>query len=478
MGSTLTIINILFYITLCILIFTLVVIVFYTIMLFFSFVHFKKDYRLDEKKEHRNYHRQIYSKAVSIIVPAYNEEINVIQSIRSFFCLKYPRFEIIVVNDGSTDHTLPLLIEHFKMVKINKINRKHIQTKEIIAVYKSTLLPNLILIDKINGGKSDALNAGINYSKYSYLCSVDADSILESDSLLMVMKPIIDSNEEIIASGGSVRIANGCHIQMGHVLNVGLSKKKIVVMQVIEYLRAFLMGRVGLSRSNLVLVNSGAFSVFSTSAVIEAGGYSTNTVGEDMELVVRLHRMIYEKKLNKRINFVPKPVCWTEAPETIKDLRMQRRRWHQGLLESLWEHKNLTLNPKYGKVGMIAFPYFWIIELIGPVIELMGYVITVILFFRGDIYFELAILILVLLVLYGSLFSLIAVLFELWSVKKYKKQSDIAILFLYSLTETFWYRPLTTIWRCEGIFRWLIGKKNWDKLDRKGMDKAGELFNK
>ncbi len=187
------------------------------------------------------------------------------------------------------------------------------------------------------------------------------------------MKPILESNGEVIASGGSIRIANGCKIQNGDILQVGLSEKPLVIMQTIEYLRAFLMGRIGLSRHNLLLIVSGAFGVFSKSWVLEAGGYKKDTVGEDMELVVRLHRLIKEKKLKKKIVYIPDPVCWTEVPEEMTYLRRQRRRWHQGLFESLWAHKPMLANPKYGTLGFIALPYFWLVEFLGPIVECTGY---------------------------------------------------------------------------------------------------------
>jgi cellulose synthase/poly-beta-1,6-N-acetylglucosamine synthase-like glycosyltransferase len=451
--------------------FMMIVISFYSIILTISLFQLRKGYLLDREQVYEDYMNDFYMKPVSIIVPAFNEEAGIVQSVRSLLSINYPLFEIIVVNDGSTDGTLHKIVDQYSMEKVNVVVRKQISTKPIKGIYQSTVLPNLFLVDKENGGKADALNVGLNFSHYPYFCSLDGDSVLEQDAFLKVMKPIIDSNEEVIASGGSIRIANGCQIENGHVLSVRLSDKPIVVMQIIEYLRAFLMGRIGLSRHNLLLIISGAFGVFSKNWVIKVGGYNTRTVGEDMELVVRLHKLLKEQKLQKKIVYVQDPVCWTEVPEDTKFLRNQRRRWHRGLFESLWMHRKMALNPKYGSIGMISFPYFWIVEFIGPIVELSGYLFMILCLFFGGIYIEFSILLFLLSCLYGSLFSMAAVLMEEWSVTKYTKVSDILKLFLYSMTETLWYRPLTVLWRCEGIFQVFRGEMGWGEMQRKGVSR-------
>ncbi|MDZ5473977.1 glycosyltransferase [Bacillus sp. 31A1R] len=452
-------------------IYMVIVIVFYSTILFISMLQLRKEYQLDRDQAYEEYMNDFYTKPVSIIVPAYNEEAGIIQSVRSLLSINYPTFEVVVVNDGSKDSTLQKMIETYDMVEIKKVVRKQVETKPIKGIYQSRLLPKLFLIDKENGGKADALNVGMNFSHYPYICSLDGDSVLERDAFLKVMKPIIDSNEEVIASGGSIRIANGCHIENGNIIKIGLARDPLVVMQIIEYLRAFLMGRIGLSRHNLLLIVSGAFGVFSKHWVVQAGGYKTDTVGEDMELVVRLHRVIKEKGVNKKIVYVPDPVCWTEVPEDIKFLRRQRRRWHRGLFESLWNHRGLTFNPKYGAIGMISFPYFWIVEFFGPIIELFGYLYIIFSLFFGGVYLEFAIIIFLLSCLYGSLFSMASVLLEEWSLRKYPRVIDVIKLFLYSITETLWYRPLTVLWRCEGIWQMIIGDKSWGEMQRKGVSK-------
>ncbi|MGJ7910183.1 glycosyltransferase family 2 protein [Neobacillus sp. LXY-1] len=450
-------------------VYMVIVIIFYSVILLISIFQLRKKYHLDRDQIYEDYLEDIYTKPVSILVPAYNEEAGIIQSVRSLLSINYPTFEVVVINDGSTDGTLEKMIEHYDMKEINRVVRKQLDAKPIKKIYQSTILTNLFLIDKENGGKADALNVGLNFSHYPYFCSLDGDSVLEQDAFLKVMKPIIDSNEEVIASGGSVRIANGCQIQNGYINKIGLSHNPIVIMQIIEYLRAFLMGRIGLSRHNLLLIISGAFGVFSKHWVMEAGGYKVDTVGEDMELVVRMHRLLKEKKLKKKIVYVPDPVCWTEVPEDIKFLRRQRRRWHRGLFESLWAHRKITFNPKYGSIGMLAFPYFWIVEFFGPIIELAGYIFMVLCLLFGGIYIEFAILLFLLSCIYGSIFSMSAVLLEEWSLTKYPKVSDLIKLFLYSLTETIWFRPMTVLWRCEGVWQIVTGETSWGEMKRKGV---------
>ncbi len=452
-----------------IIIYMALVICFYSIIFFISMLQLRKEYKLNRNQPYQEYMNDINVKPLSILVPAFNEEPGIVQSIRSLLSINYPRYEIIVINDGSTDKTLQKVIEHYEMIEIEKVVRKQIDTEPIKKIYQSTILPDLFLIDKANGGKADALNVGLNFSHYPYFCSLDGDSILERDAFLKVMKPIMDSNEDVVASGGSIRIANGCDIQSGHMVRIGLSNNPLVIMQIIEYLRAFLMGRIGLSKHNLLLIISGAFGVFSKNWVIQAGGYNPNTVGEDMELIVRVHRLLKERGEKKRIVYIPDPVCWTEVPEAMKYLRRQRRRWHRGLLESLWTHRKLTFNPKYGAIGLISFPYFWIIEFFGPVVELSGYIYIIVSLFTGGVYVEFAILIFLLSCIYGSLFSMTAVLLEEWSLRKYPKISQIITLFLYSLTETIWYRPLTVLWRVEGIWQMLTGDRSWGEMKRKGV---------
>ncbi|RSK35566.1 glycosyltransferase family 2 protein [Bhargavaea beijingensis] len=449
-----------------------VVILAYSGMFLFAFLDLKRQRRLDRRELDDQFIDAFFSKPVSILVPAYNEEAGVVGSIHSLLNLNYPQTELLVIDDGSTDQTAEVVIRQFDMVPAEKPAESRLDTKRVLDVYRSRIHPNLWLIKKENGGKGDALNVGINFARYPYFCTIDGDSILDGNSLLRVMKPIMTSGGKVVAAGGNVRIVNGMAVDHGVVSDIRLSGRPLVVMQVVEYLRAFLMGRIALSKLNMVLIISGAFSVFSKKFAFEAGGYNTETIGEDMEMVVKIQRLIKDKKMDARVEFVPDPVCWTEAPQSLAVLRRQRRRWHQGLLESLWRHRGMTLNPKYGTVGLLSFPYFWLVECIGPLIELGGYVYVIAAFFMGGIYYEYAVLLLLLFILYGTVFSIGSVLLESWSMNVFPKRRDILRMMALSLTEVVWYKPLTLFWRVEGLVRSMFRIRSWGDMERVGATKG------
>lgn len=292
---------------------------------------------------------------ISILAPAFNEEATAVESVRSLLKLNYGKYEVIVVNDGSKDNTMDRLIREFQLLPSRQIYQPTLQAQPVRDIYKSPRpeYRNLVVVDKENGGKADALNVGINVAQYSYVCAIDADSLLEDDALQKVMKPFLE-DEHVVASGGIVRIANGCEVVNGRVVKVALASTLLPIFQVVEYFRAFLSGRMAWQAVNGLLIISGAFGMFKKSAVIEAGGYNRDTVGEDMELVARIHRTKLEKKEPYRVVFVPDPVCWTEAPESMSILSRQRNRWHRGLLDTMLLHKKMLFNGNYGVVGQIG----------------------------------------------------------------------------------------------------------------------------
>jgi len=402
-------------------------------------------------------------------VPAYNESKTIAESVSSLLKLKYGKYEVIVVNDGSKDKTLEQLINHFNLKRIKKYYYPFISTKEIRGIYKSQnpAYFNLLVLDKENGGKSDALNAGINISQYDHICCIDADSILEDDSLLKAMKPFHEDST-IVAVGGIVRIVNGCKITSGRVVKVGLPAKVLPIFQIVEYLRAFLSGRMFWNIFQGSLIVSGAFGILKKQMVIEIGGYSTDTVGEDMELVTRIHRVMLERKESYKIVFVPEPVCWTEVPDTIKGLARQRNRWHRGLLETLLRHIKMLLNPKYKMVGMGAMPYFFFIEFLGPIVEGFGYIMIIITFLLGILDLNFALIFLFVSIIYGTMFSVGAVLLEELSFRRYPNVKDVALLLSFGVIENFIYRQLTVLWRIKGTIDYFIGKRHWEKVERKG----------
>jgi cellulose synthase/poly-beta-1,6-N-acetylglucosamine synthase-like glycosyltransferase len=355
---------------------------------------------------------------------------------------------------------------------VRKAMRGSIPCETIRGVYVSRSNPGLVVIDKDNGGKADALNAGVNAARFPYVCAVDADAILEEDALLRVAKPLLDEPDLVAATGGIVRIANGCTIEHGRVIEVGLPKSRLATLQTVEYFRAFLVGRVGWSKLQSLLIISGAFGLFRRSIVEAVGGYSTDTVGEDMELVVRLHRHLRERGEEYRIEFVPDPVCWTEAPEDMRTLSRQRRRWQRGLAETLWHHRKLTFNPRYGLLGMFGMPYFMIFELLGPVIEFLGYVALPIAVILGMLSFTYLIAFAVVAILLGVLLSVSALALEEFSFRRHRSGMDVTRMLTYSVLENFGYRQLVTFWRALAYVDLARGKKAWGAHKRKGIGYA------
>ncbi len=403
---------------------------------------------------------------ISLLVPAYNEEATITASIRSILQLEYPEYEVVVINDGSRDTTLEVLIAEFRMELFPEAYRQQLDCKPIRGIYRSRLFPNLRLIDKENGGKADALNAGINGARYPLFCAVDADSILQRDSLWRVVEPFLE-DPTVIASGGTVRIANGCRVEGGFLTEVGLPGKLLPAFQVVEYLRAFLFGRMGWTALNAVLVISGAFGVFRRDRVIEVGGYRSDCTGEDMELVVRLHRMNRLARRPYRICFVPDPICWTEAPETLKVLKSQRIRWQRGLSESLAMNRGLLFNRHGGAPGWLAMPFMLLFEWVSPLIEVGGYLFMLTGFAFGVVSGEVLALFFLVALSFGMLLSVSALLLEEISFRIYTKPRQLLALLGIVVLENFGYRQLMTYYRLIGLWRWAIGSKaSWGTMTR------------
>ncbi len=406
---------------------------------------------------------------VSILVPAYNEEATIAASIRSMLQLSYAEFEIVVVNDGSKDGTLEVLQREFALLPFPEAYRRRIPTAEVRGVYRSTRYPNVRVIDKVNGGKADSLNAGINVSRYPLVCGVDADSILQRDSLAKVTEPFL-RDPTVVAAGGTVRVANGCTVSGGFLTSVGLPKNIWALFQVVEYLRAFLFGRLGWSALNGMLIISGAFGVFRKDTVVEAGGYRVDTIGEDMELVVRMHRLLRAKREPYRIEFVPDPVCWTEAPEDFRTLKNQRIRWQRGLAESLNANWGLPFSRNGGVPGWVAFPFMLLFEWLGPLVEIGGYVFMVWAFFSGMISWEAFGAFLFVAIGLGILLSASGLLLEEMSFHIYPRGRQLLMLGLVVVLENFGYRQLNAVWRLTGLYRWAMQKESsWGAMRRKGI---------
>ncbi len=409
---------------------------------------------------------------ISIIAPAYNEAANIVENVRSMLSIHYNTLELIIVNDGSKDDSMQRLIKAYDLYKINIFINEQIPTKKVRGVYKSSnpVFHRLVIVDKENGGKSDALNVGINIARYGYFVCVDVDCVLEQDALLKMIKPFLEETKSrVIASGGVIRIANDCIIENGKLIQINLPKKFLPRIQTIEYIRAFLLGRMAWSRLNGLLLISGAFGAFDKEIVIKCGGYSTKTVGEDMELIVRMRRYMEEHKCRYKVNFIPDPLCWTEAPSDYKILGRQRNRWTRGTIETLWEHKKMFFNPGYGLLGMLSYPYWFFFEFLAPIIEFVGMIVFILLTFLGFVHWPTFLALLGCILLFGFLYSVFAILMEVLTYNQYKGRKDIFKLFGTAFLEPFLFHSFVVWSAIKGNIDYLRKKNNWGEMTRLGL---------
>jgi len=408
---------------------------------------------------------------ITLLAPAYNEEATCVEAVRSLLALNYPEFEIIVVNDGSRDGTVARLIEAFEMYPAPRMFTSDLPTAAIRETYVSRWHSNLWLVDKENGGKADALNAGLLFCRTPLFCAMDADSLLERDALTRIVRPFLE-DRRTVAAGGIVRVANGCTVESGVVTDVRLPRNLLAALQVLEYLRSFLAGRMGWNELGGTLIISGAFGIFRRSAVVNVGGFATDTVGEDMELVVRLHRHFLENRIPYRITFLPDPVAWTEAPESVRVLARQRDRWQRGLAETLTRHRTMLLNRRYGRVGGWAYPHFYFLEMWGPILEVVGYVLFALTLALGWAPIPYVVAFLLVAVVGGLALSLTAVGLEELTFRRYPRTSDLLRLFGLAILESFGYRQLNAFWRVRGMVGFLRKRQGWGEMTRKGFTPA------
>ncbi len=427
-----------------------------------------------KKSKHINYTdllSSFLSPSISLIAPAYNEGLTIVENIRSLVSLHYSDFEVVIVNDGSKDDTLEKAVTAYKMEPIDLTINEELATKKIRNIYKSTLpaFKNLILVDKENGGKADALNAGINIATSKYVACIDVDCILEQDSLLKLVKPFLDSKKRVIATGGVIRIVNSCTIKNGIITKVRVPQSWVARMQVLEYLRAFLLGRMAWGAIDGLLLISGAFGMFDKEIVKKAGGYKTTTVGEDMELVVRMSRYMVENNLPYKVKFIPDPLCWTEAPEDLKILGRQRNRWTRGTVETLWYHRKMFFNPRYGVIGLLSYPYWFFFEFLAPIIEFLGLIWMVIAAMMGIVNWPYFLILSLFVYSFVVMINMLAILAEEITYYQYKDFRDIIKLVLSALAEPFFYHPFLVYSAMMGHIDLIKGKKSWGEMTRKGL---------
>ena len=403
--------------------------------------------------------------SLSIIVPAYNEATTIVESIRSLMALEYPRFEVIIVNDGSTDNTLGMLNEAFELKQ--KASYHLGSPHQDQSHYFSARYRNLLVIDKANGGKADSLNTALSFAKGDLICAVDADSILESDSLLRAVQPFIDHPDRCVAVGGTVRVANGCKLRLGRVREVSLPKSWLALLQTIEYLRAFTMARLAWGQIGALTIVSGAFGLLRRDVAIASGGYDEDTVGEDLEIIVRMHRHMREKGEPYLIDFVPEPVCWTQVPEDLASLSRQRTRWQRGALECFDRHSDMMGRRRYGAVGYLGLGSIFLLDIVTPIVELLGYLLLPIFWINGIIGWEFFVAYLSMTFAFGVFISVGSLIIEELQLKRFPNAGDIAKLTLVAILENFGYRQLNNFWRIQGMWAYWRRDKTWGRLKRR-----------
>jgi cellulose synthase/poly-beta-1,6-N-acetylglucosamine synthase-like glycosyltransferase len=407
---------------------------------------------------------------VSVIAPSFNEELSIVESVSALLALQYPDHEVIVVNDGSTDQTLSRLLEAFQLVPLERSPVTVLHRTRVRGVYSSPSHPKLVVIDKENGRKADAVNAGLGYAQRPLVCVIDADSIIEPDGLLRAIEPFLWDDGRLIAGGGAIRVVNGSTVRGGHISRAGLSPRWLPRFQIVEYMRAFLVSRVASSRMSMLLLISGAFGVFRRSVLVEVGGYRHDTVGEDLEIIMRLHRHMRNKKADYKIGFVPEAVCWTEVPERLVGLRNQRSRWQQGAIETVVAHRDMLFNPKYGRIGMIALPLLILEDVIGPPLELIGYLSVLASLAVGTVSPTIALSFFSLTLAFGTGVSIGALVLEEKQLRRTPSARTLALISLAAIMENFGYRQLNLIYRLRGIHSYLRKETNWAAVPRSGFN--------
>jgi len=407
------------------------------------------------------------SPTISILAPAYNEEATIETSLRALLALQYPSLEIIVISDGSKDRTVQVLIEKFALVAVKTIYEQRIKTKPVRSLYRSSTYSSLVVVDKENGGKADALNVGLSFARGELVCAIDADTLIEADGLQRMVRPFLYATD-VVATGGTIRVVNGSQVRHGRVAKTAVPTHMLAGMQVVEYLRAFLFGRLGWNRLGGNIIISGAFGLFQREAVVNAGGYLHDTVGEDMELVLRLKRLSYEQGGPGKIGFVPDPVAWTEVPESAAVLGRQRDRWHRGLADVLWRHRRMLFNPRYGVTGLFVFPYYAFVELLAPVVEAIGLIGLLFGLVFGVVDWKFAGLFYLTAYGLGTALTAFTLILEDISFHRYETFRDRVLLFWWALLEDLGYRQLTVYWRLRGLWKYMRGRKDWGAMERKG----------
>lgn len=406
---------------------------------------------------------------VSVLVPAYNEEVTILDSVESLLNLDYKLYEIIVVDDGSKDDTSKVLIEHFHMKQVKRPVRRIIPCQPAETIYEaSNTRVRLILVRKKNGGKGDALNMGINVSRFPYFLCLDADSMLQKDSLERIVQPVME-DDSVVAVGGLIRVAQCVNLKKG---GYHLPWNPLISMQVMEYDRSFLASRILLDTFNGNLIISGAFGLFNKAVVVAAGGYDTNTLGEDMELVVKLHAFCRNNQRKYSIRYEPNAICWSQAPSSLNDLRKQRRRWHLGLFQCMMKYKNMFLNPRFGLVGSVSYLYYLLYELFSPLIQVFGLLSILLAGWIGVLNVPFAIRFFLLYTIYGAVLTITAFFQRIYTQNLKISGADVVKACIMCVVENVFFRFVLDFFRATAFIGYKKKKNQWGQIKRKKHSEA------
>lgn len=454
-----------------VLVYSVAILCFYIFIAFYSIGETKEYIRKSTFANYPLLASSEHAPSLSILAPAYNEAATIVENVRSLLNIYYNHFEVIIINDGSKDDSLQKLLDVYDLEPVPYFSEQEIATKPIRAVYKSRnpVYKKLVVVDKVNGGKADALNVGINIARNQYVVCIDVDCILEQDAMLKLTKPFLENaGKRVIATGGVVRIANDCEVEDGKIVKVNLPRQFLPRMQTLEYIRAFLLGRMAWSRMDGLLLISGAFGAFDRDIVLKVGGYDHKTVGEDMELVVRMRCYMEEQKLPYEVAYIPDPLCWTEAPASFKILGRQRNRWTRGTIETLRMHRKMFFNPAYRVLGMVSYPYWFFFEFLAPLVEFFGFFTFCVFALLGLVQWKLFFSLLLFIYSFAALFSSFAILMEVMTYNQYKKRQEILSLMLTALVEPLFFHPFVVWAAVKGNIDFLRKKNAWGEMSRQG----------
>jgi cellulose synthase/poly-beta-1,6-N-acetylglucosamine synthase-like glycosyltransferase len=441
----------------------------YTVLMVLSLYRVALHSKYVASRGYTSFAQSPFTPPIALLVPAHNEEDAIVQTVHSVLDLNYARKEVVVIDDGSTDGTLQRLIDEFDLERIDLIYRRSVDASQPLACYRSRTLAELVVISIAHGGKSAALNVAVNVARAPYVCTVDADCVIERDALLRLVAPVMRFPQPTAVSGGIVRIANGCEIRNGRIQRIDLPKSWIERCQIVEYIRTFLFGRPGWAALNATFIASGAFCLLNKEAVIGAGGFNSDCVTEDIDILARIRRYLIAQNRDDRIVFTTDPICWTEAPRDLRMLARQRRRWQVGLVQTVLRNHDMVLNAKYGAAGLLSMPFHGYLEGFGAFLEASGTLLVPIFYLLGLLSFPHFAAFIFLAVGYGTLLSIGSIVLEEMTVARYPTNRHLWTLLMYGVLENVGYRQILAFFRAHGVIKYLCRSRKWEKVTHSGL---------